>query len=358
MNICFYPFHGNNLYVNNIIDSIKRLEYNVISLRKIINEPKYFFKCKIYILNWFENIESNQQFIEYIIKVIFIHLLKICNKKIIFVFHNRKAHNSNSPYSCKLIKLLLSKTDIIIIMNHFSIEIINKDYNIKNINKKIRFVPHPNYIHNYNVDYINPKKQSNKSNNIVFLFIGAISPYKNIELIIDVFNKITKTLNNIQLIIAGNPYSKEYANNLQRRIADNTNIQTDFRYIPDSDIPNLYEKADIVVLPYDINTSLNSGAAFLSFSFKKTVLCPRIGTIRDFEHLGDIYSYSYNSYEEHKNILEKEIVLIVKDHQNNPNALKEKGERMFNYIKCNHSIEIVQECYKNIIEELYSKKQK
>ena len=282
-------------------------------------------------------------------------MLKICNRKIIFVFHNRKAHNSNSPYSYKLIKLLLSKADIIIIMNHFSIEIINEDYNIKNIDKKIKFVPHPNYINNYNVDYNNQEKQPDKSNNIVFLFIGAISPYKNIELIIDVFNKITKTSDNIQLIIAGNPYSKEYANDLQRRISGNKKIQTDFRYIPDSEIPNLYKKADIVVLPYDINKSLNSGAVFLSFSFKKTVLCPRIGTIRDLEYLGDLYSYSYNSYKEHKEKLEKEIILILEEYQNNPNVLKEKGERMFNYIKSNHSIETVQEYYKNIIEKLYSK---
>lgn len=322
----------------------------------IIKNPILFFKCNIYIFNWFENIESKKRFFEYIIKALFIYILKYCNKKIIFVLHNRKAHNSDSRYSSKLIKLLLSKSNRIIIMNNFSTNVIEKDYNLRNINNKIKFVPHPNYINNYS-NIINEKftntiqAHEQDKKNIIFLFVGAISPYKNIELIINTFNEITISYKNIELKIAGNPCSKEYADKLLKLISSNR-IHTDFRYIPDSEIPQLYCKADIVILPYDINKSLNSGAAFLSFSLKKTVLCPRIGTIRDLEKLGDIYSYSYNSSEEHKKMLKKEIMLILKELQVNPDVLKEKGERMFNYVKSNNSIEIVQKCYKNIIEEL------
>lgn len=355
MLICIYPYKGKNLYVKNIVDAIAESGYDTISMREIIKNPFLFFSCKVFLFNWMENIESKNrmnQLIEFIIKNILIYSIKCCKKKLLFVMHNRQAHNSESRYSFYLMKKLLQKADNVIIMCMYSVNVIQDEYSIKNIENKIQYIPHPNYSRNYQFP-INQSSKFNfhKKDELIFLFFGAISPYKNIEIMIDVFMQACKKYAKAKLIIAGNPSSLEYEKILLEKI-HSKNIITLFKYIPDNDIPLLYKYADIVILPYEKTKSLNSGAAFLSFTFKKTIICPRIGTILDLEPLNCIYSYDYVSEEQHYKSLKEQIEKVIADFTKESTILVQKGEKLYNHIMTHNSFEEVQSKYKQLLEHL------
>ena len=218
--------------------------------------------------------------------------------------------------------------------------------------EKFQLVYHPNYIYNYK----NEIKENYRvrlgiqSDDLVFLILGYISPYKNIEILIDIFSKVKD--NNIKLLIAGKPCTDEYKKELFEKINDNKNIITDFRYIPDEEIASYYNTSDIVILPYNQESSLNSGAIYLSFSLNKTVICPEIGTIKALIDDSFVYSYNYKNENEHKNMLDLIISKVHNDFKENPNIIREKGLQAYDYVSKYHSDNEISEKYRAIYRSL------
>jgi len=65
------------------------------------------------------------------------------------------------------------------------------------------------------------KKYSIKDNHFVMLFVGRISPTKNIHSLIKVFRILRESVPNTQLIIVGAPTNKDYFNQLQKESDEN-----------------------------------------------------------------------------------------------------------------------------------------
>ncbi|MGX7835548.1 glycosyltransferase, partial [Campylobacter fetus subsp. venerealis] len=123
-----------------------------------------------------------------------------------------------------------------------------------------------------------PDKVDKSDTRLKLLFLGAIKPYKNIELLIDLAKKFPL---DIQLTVAGNPSSDSYRSELEALALDTQNIKLDLTFIPDEELPGYIHESDLLILPYSLASSLNSGTVILAFSYGRTVICPRIGTIDD-----------------------------------------------------------------------------
>ena len=351
---CYMPFRSNNLYSDNIMHIIRNSGYEVLSIRQCIKNPLNFIGCKIFNLNWFENFNNHSSaYFQYVKKVLFIYFLKLFRKKLVYTLHNKQPHNmDNNTYAIKIMRLLMKKADTIVAMcmdTRLVVEEICPDC----VNK-ICYVPHPNYINNYTSDAENSREQREKmgfeQGDCVFMILGFISPYKNVELLIDT---ICATNNpKIKLLIAGKVSDNEYKSKLENMIVGKNNIVADFRYIPDSEVGLYYSVADVIVLPYQKKSTLNSGAAYLSFSLKKTVICPCIGTINDLKQKDFVYSYNYDSEEQHKECLRETVDRVCKDFSDNADAIREKGEAAYEYVSMYHSDLLVQEKYSEIYSEL------
>lgn len=113
------------------------------------------------------------------------------------------------------------------------------------------------------------------SKSIVWLYLGNLRPYKGVEDLISGFQKLD--LPQVELLIAGNPWNKNYAQSLTELAKNNPKIHLHFHTIPDDTLQVFFAAADLVVLPF--KNVLNSGSALLAMGFSKAVVAPAMGLL-------------------------------------------------------------------------------
>lgn len=109
----------------------------------------------------------------------------------------------------------------------------------------------------------------------VWLYFGALRPYKGVEEILDYFveNKPENTI----LLIAGTPWNQKYANQLEQRSKGKSSIRLFLNTIPDSDLQIFFNASDLVILPF--KNVFNSSSVVLAMTFGKAVVAPALGLI-------------------------------------------------------------------------------
>ena len=81
-----------------------------------------------------------------------------------------------------------------------------------------------------------------------------------------------------------------------------------------------------MLIPLDIKSSLNSGSSVLAFTMGKTVIIPKIGTVRDFPR-ELMFSYEYENESEHLNALVDKINEAFMKWSDNPKSIEKNGQR-------------------------------
>lgn len=98
------------------------------------------------------------------------------------------------------------------------------------------------------------------------LFFGRIQKYKDMDLLLDIFESVQKQRENVRLIIAGEGDVAEWIG----RIKGNGNIELINKWIKNEDIETLFNRAYIVLLPYKEATQ--SGIIPLAYEFNVPVI--------------------------------------------------------------------------------------
>lgn len=83
-----------------------------------------------------------------------------------------------------------------------------------------------------------------KTNEKLLLFVGRLSPHKNVHTLIDVFDAVNRELPNAKLLIIGRPTFPKYHNKL-RSMANKNVIFREF--IGDKELPHYYAACDLYV---------------------------------------------------------------------------------------------------------------
>lgn len=117
----------------------------------------------------------------------------------------------------------------------------------------------------------------------VLLYLGYISPYKNVPHLLDTFQQLPVEKQNVTLIVAGRPDNVELEQAVCAAAGDAPNVHLHLRFIKDSELQFFFKAADFVVLPFQ--EILNSGSLLLSLSFSKPVVVPKMGAISDWQNL-------------------------------------------------------------------------
>lgn len=339
--VFIYPANNNeNQYINIQERAIRATGIDVTY------SLKDFFSTDFFLLNWFETLGGNER-LDYIKKCIKIFLFLLFRKKVLWVVHNKQPHAkySNDPsisLSIRLMKKLLRcSSRIIILCDETRTVLQDLCANSSVYENKIFKIPHPNYIDVY------PSSNSlQRENGLNFLYIGQVNQYKNVDLLIDVFNELQDE--NVSLTIAGNCKDKNYTEQLQSSVT-NKNINCDFRFIPDNELIDYIDSSDILILPYSLESSLNSGTIFLAFSNKKTVVSPLIGTLKEYgENNSFFYSYEYKSPSEHRKQLLSTISKVIRDYTQDKQIIHQKGLMAYNIVSIENSTERITELYNKL----------
>lgn len=328
------PFSSkSNKYIDLLKEMLQNANFNINEYSKLQLILK---KTDFIVLNWIESQIQSKFILFSLVKfgLLYTYIILLNRRSnIIWIMHNKKPHDSNGfdyILSKKIMDLLINKSKVIIIHSNESKKFLPNNPVILN---KIIYIPHPNYCNSYGKILNN--KTSDKTLSIVFF--GAINKYKNIDILIDV----VKDLYNypIKLQIFGNGNS-EIINQIKLKIKNVDNITGEFRFINDEEIPYIFSNTHIVVTPYDLNSSLNSGTNILAFSYAKTILGPYNGTLQDMNEINKyFFAYKYTDREDHKEKLKKKLIYVLDNYNSNFNRLNMLGAKCHEFVENNNDID-------------------
>lgn len=224
---------------------------------------------------------------------------------------------------------------------------------------KIQIIHHGNYIGSY-PNYVNRTHARQRfgylPEDLVFLFLGQIRPYKGLDDLILAFNKVQKKFPNTYLLIAGDASYPTKKGTTTAKAKLFTNITVVEEHIPDDELQWFYATADVVVLPY--KRILTSGSALGALSFSRPVIAPDVGMIKEIiqdgkngftYHLGDI------------NSLEKAMLMTAKLSCIEREALFNNARASVEKLRWNHHVKLLLSDIKTLkpcqnIINLYRKK--
>ncbi|WP_442589266.1 glycosyltransferase [Pedobacter sp. AW31-3R] len=334
MKILFYPSdHSANKYGSIITEGLKSKGVELITYNNAFKNYQSFRSINVVHLNWFESLgkSTSTDIRKFIARAGKLIAFKIAGKRIVWTMHNRTMHDQKNKWLKKtFLKLIVTSADVIIVHSKLSAEILLLEYRLDR--QKIIYIPHPDYIGSYKAapESSLVKKDETKLN---LLFLGAVKPYKNIELLIDVVKQFQ---GEVILTIAGNAKSA-YKKYISEYAKDLANINLDLQFIPDDLLTSYIKNSDLLILPYDLKSSLNSGTVILAFSNAKTVICPRIGTITDLQDDSLVLSYTYADDKDHAQILTAKVQEAIAMKKANAWIFDELGNKVFQEVASHNS---------------------
>ncbi|MEP0713196.1 glycosyltransferase family 4 protein [Algoriphagus sp.] len=348
--IIFNPCENKeNKYIAILINGLEKHGYDVNPLDDFLSSSKHYQSIKLLHLNWFENLDDSsakRMWTSYFRKLVVLAAIRFGKKKLVWTMHNRLSHEKKSgKLSRTLTKKIVAQADAVVIHSKVSEEILRSQY--PHLKAKIVHIPHPDFIEVYGP--LIPESKERKKPRLQLLFIGAIKPYKNIELLLQMAKRFESETH---ITIAGNPNSDSYKGELEELAKGISNLTLELKFIPDTELPSLIHQSDLLILPYSLESSLNSGTVVLGFSYGRTVICPRIGTIDDLDGGENVFDYSYSDEVDHMEALETQIQKAIQIHQTNPDALIEKGHRMRDLVQERNNKQKVTDCLLTLYESV------
>lgn len=113
------------------------------------------------------------------------------------------------------------------------------------------------------------------------LAIGHWGTYKRLETLMEAFPAVLKKIPNARLIVAGANHHTKAGYWESIREAQPAGLPIEFRgYVPEDDIPELFQTTSILVLPYDSATG-SSGPAHQACEFGVPIVCADIADLRE-----------------------------------------------------------------------------
>jgi glycosyltransferase involved in cell wall biosynthesis len=128
-------------------------------------------------------------------------------------------------------------------------------------------------------EYPDFSKRGNPEHRI--LAFGKWGTYKRLELLLDAFERISKSMPNAKLVIAGSdhPMTPGYVQSIADRNAGNDRIVFT-GYVAEDDIPGLFSTASMLVLPYSSATG-SSGVAHIAAEYGVPIISANINDFRE-----------------------------------------------------------------------------
>ncbi|MBC6491027.1 hypothetical protein BC349_08295 [Flavihumibacter stibioxidans] len=214
-------------------------------------------------------------------------LIRISGVKVEWTVHNIVSHNSRFPEIEKFVYHLLSKIVSKIMVHDTSVKNqVKLEYRVKGT--KIEIIEHPSY------EILYPKPWPGRdaarlelgidSDKIVFLHLGMISPYKGTLELIEFWREKYHSSSEVYLLLAGKAINEDFRSQVVQAISDSANIKWDQGFVSHEMIPNYFQAADAVVVPYKKITT--SGSRILARDFGKISIESLDGIHEFIENIG------------------------------------------------------------------------
>ena len=262
---------------------------------KTIDLLKHIFDADIYFYNWVESIPFLKLGVfQTFIFLCCILILKLRNKKIIWIFHNITPHNQNNKLSKFIIAIMLKHSDLIITHSKDALNYLKSRTTI------------PTYFFNHPLlDSCKIKtKEIDFSKNKDILIWGTILKYKGIvEFLEYLSNKNFSRTFKINII--GKCSDKEYDTRLKQFC--NEYIHYENRVATFEELNKLIQETRYVLFPYLPESVSSSGTLIDTIVMGGVPLGPNIGAFKDLQEEG--VCLTYKNYDELILILKNDVTI-------------------------------------------------
>lgn len=297
MSIYIYPTYNpvrdksGNLYIKYFHDAFKDQGYvisNNIGRAGIISIFANL-SSSIFIINWVDLI-PNKRFgkIQFAVFVVGLCLLKMLNKDVVWVLHNKRAHKGKSMLVSFGMSLMAKLSTVVITHSLEGVSFFDLTY--PKYSGKCHYIPHPVY-----TNLIYPFKKEKWD----YIIWGGINERKKVADFLE-FISNREFYKSKKILICGRCNDSEYTKRIET--ACSANIVFENRFLSDEELKERISQSRCVLFTYSPDSVLSSGALIYTLNFCKPIIGPRVGS---FEDLTDIVS-CYNTFEDIEKIPLKE----------------------------------------------------
>ena len=114
----------------------------------------------------------------------------------------------------------------------------------------------------------------------VVLYFGLIRPYKGVDVLLDAFRDVEGA----ELWVVGRPFGVDAAELAAAAERSRATVRLVPRFVDDAEIPALFRRADLVVLPH--RDAEQSGVLFTALAFAKAMVMSDVGGFGEVAELG------------------------------------------------------------------------
>jgi glycosyltransferase involved in cell wall biosynthesis len=294
--VAFVPYWGaGNPYQDALAEHLAACGVSVIKLRS----PKELFRWAVLFragvdvvhLHWLPGFEwKGFRSLRCLVFVIRLLMIRLYGIPLVWTVHNLAPHESRHPKLDWLIgRIAAGLASTIIVHGETAKSEVIRQWRLKD-GRRVVVIPHGNYEDRYprSISRLQARQRcAVDESTIVFLFLGAVRPYKGVRELIRSFDKLAD--NRTRLLIAGKPLDEAFEEEIQAAVAGMENVRFDAGFVADEDIQLYMNASDVVVLPY--RRILSSGAALLAMSFGKACVAPARGCLSDVLDRGGAFLY-------------------------------------------------------------------
>lgn len=247
----------------------------------------------IHWLHPFFDLENDDVFNSFIEKI---RYAKKIGYKLIWTVHNIVSHEcDNTEKEIDYRKQFAKLCDAIFVHGALVKDLVSETYCIDG--RKVFVAPHGSYegVYPNNITREQARNKFNiKENELTFLYFGRIMDYKGIDNLLEIFQKLCITDQNIKLIIAGKSRDLQITEIINNYVKNNRQIQFIHERIDEKELQYYFNAADITVLPF--KKIMTSGSVLLSLTFMKPVITFASGVLPELidEKTGILFSDSNN----------------------------------------------------------------
>lgn len=199
---------------------------------------------------------------------------RAANVKIVWTIHNLLEHETVDAETEVKARVILMRLANNVIVHSEEARRLAADYYGIVARDKTSVIPHGHYIGCYRCDESVAKELMKRcsitEDHTVFLFFGAIRPYKGLETLMAAFKSTTDP--NFRLIVAGRPFTDEVAQGVVAEAKGDSRILLALEFVPEDQVAAYFSLADAVVLPFE--KILTSGSVILAMGFGKCLILP------------------------------------------------------------------------------------
>lgn len=282
---------GLNVYNNLLTDALTDagLEIEDLSHGKFMLKVGKARGGDIVHVHWFHHAYRHRNPVVSIVKSIILictlTYMRLRGIGLVWTIHNLYPHDSKRRGAERFMRRLICRfcTGLIVASGSIKRKVMN-EFGVPE--HKLHVVKHGHYLDVYKPQGRRVREQLGiGGDDDVFLFLGAIKPYKGVDDLVEAFRAVRT--GRTHLIIAGKA-DAELEHYLQG-LRQEEGIIVMAGFIPDEEVADLLNAADALVLPYKEITT--SGSAILGLTFRKLVVMPDNEFIDDYflEHMAVRY---------------------------------------------------------------------